>query len=59
MINAASIFTWCEANKPELAEVTGLAAKPKDERDTTNASLRYCTMMSARHQGTPERCGRV
>ena len=47
VINAASIFTWCEANKPELAEVTGLAAKPKDERDTTNASLRYCTMMSA------------
>ena len=47
VINAASIFTWSEANKPELAEVTGLVAKPKDERDTTNASLRYCTMMSA------------
>jgi hypothetical protein len=46
-INAASIFTWCQENKPELAEVTGLAPKPKDVRDTTNASLRYCTMMSA------------
>ena len=46
VINAASIYTWAEANKPELAEVTGLAPKPKDVRDTTNASLRYCTMMS-------------
>ncbi len=45
-INAASIYTWAEANKPELAEVTGLAPKPKDVRDTTNASLRYTVVMT-------------
>jgi ABC-type glycerol-3-phosphate transport system substrate-binding protein len=44
-INAASIYTWCQANKPELAEVTGLAPKPKNVRDTTNASLRYTLVM--------------
>lgn len=47
VINAASIYTWSQENKPELAEATGLAPKPKDVRDTTNAALRYCTMMSA------------
>jgi ABC-type glycerol-3-phosphate transport system substrate-binding protein len=41
VINAASIYTWAEANKPELAEVTGLAPKPSAERNTTNAGLRY------------------
>ena len=45
-INSASIYTWCETNKPELAEVTGLAPKPSDLRDTTNASLRYVLVMS-------------
>ena len=55
VINAASIFTWSQANKPELAEVTGLAPKPKDVRDTTNAGLRYCTVMSSGHQGTRTR----
>ncbi len=45
VINAASIYTWCQANKPELAEVTGLAPKPKGVRDTTNAGLRYTVVM--------------
>jgi ABC-type glycerol-3-phosphate transport system substrate-binding protein len=45
VINSASIYTWAQANKPELAEVTGLAPKPKDVRDTTNASLRYTVVM--------------
>lgn len=45
VINAASIYTWCAANKPELAEVTGLAPKPKAVRDTTNASLRYTVVL--------------
>jgi ABC-type glycerol-3-phosphate transport system substrate-binding protein len=58
VINAASIFTWAQENKPELAEVTGLAPKPKDERDTTNASLRYCTMMSANTE-VPEAAGEL
>jgi multiple sugar transport system substrate-binding protein len=46
VINAASIYTWAEANKPELAEVTGLAPKPSDLRDTTNAGLRYTVVMN-------------
>lgn len=45
-INAASIFTWSEENKPELAEATGLAPKPSAMRDTTNASLRYTVVMN-------------
>lgn len=40
-INAASIYTAAQANDPELAEVTGLAPKPKALRDTTDAGLRY------------------
>ena len=50
VINAASIFVWAEENKPELAEVTGLAPKPKDMRDTTNAGLRYTVVMSNESQ---------
>jgi multiple sugar transport system substrate-binding protein len=46
IINAASVYVWAEDNKPELAEATGLAPKPKDARDTTNASLRYTLVMS-------------
>lgn len=46
VINAASIFVWATENRPELAEVTGLAPKPKDVRDTTNAGLRYTLVMS-------------
>jgi len=41
VINAASIYVWCQENKPELAEVTGLAPKPSDLRNTTDAGLRY------------------
>jgi ABC-type glycerol-3-phosphate transport system substrate-binding protein len=52
VINAASIYTWAEANKPELAEVTGLAPKPSDLRDTTNASLRYTLVMN-KEAGNP------
>lgn len=46
VINAASIYVWATENRPELAEVTGLAPKPKDQRDTTNAGLRYTVVMS-------------
>jgi ABC-type glycerol-3-phosphate transport system substrate-binding protein len=46
VINAASIYVWCQANKPELAEAMGLAPKPKDVRDTTDAGLRYTLVMS-------------
>jgi ABC-type glycerol-3-phosphate transport system substrate-binding protein len=46
VINAASIYVWCEANKPELAEVTGLAPKPADLRDTTSAGLRYTLVLN-------------
>jgi len=46
VINAASIYVWCQANKPELAEVTGLAPKPKDLRDTTDAGLRYTLVLN-------------
>lgn len=45
VINAASIYVWLTENKPELAEVTGLAPKPKDVRDTTNAGLRYTVVL--------------
>ncbi|MBM3189859.1 MAG: extracellular solute-binding protein [Chloroflexi bacterium] len=45
VINAASIYVWCKANKPELAEVTGLAPKPKAVRDTTDAGLRYTVVL--------------
>lgn len=45
-INSASIYTWSQTNKPELAEATGLAPKPKAVRDTTNASLRYTVLMT-------------
>jgi ABC-type glycerol-3-phosphate transport system substrate-binding protein len=50
VINAASIYVWAQTNKPELAEVTGLAPKPKDARDTTNAGLRYTLVMSKESQ---------
>ena len=46
IINAASVYVWAEDNKPELAEATSLAPKPKDVRDTTNASLRYTLVLS-------------
>jgi ABC-type glycerol-3-phosphate transport system substrate-binding protein len=46
VINAASIYVWATENKPELAEATGLAPKPKDMRDTTSAGLRYTLVMS-------------
>ncbi len=46
VINAASIYVWATENRPELAEVTGLAPKPSNVLDTTNASLRYTTVMS-------------
>jgi len=46
VINAASIYVWATENKPELAEATGLAPKPKDMRDTTDAGLRYTVVMS-------------
>jgi multiple sugar transport system substrate-binding protein len=46
VINAASIYTWAEQNKPELAEVTGLAPKPADLYNTTNASLRYTVVLN-------------
>jgi ABC-type glycerol-3-phosphate transport system substrate-binding protein len=46
VINAASIYVWASENDPELAEATGLAPKPKDLRDTTDAGLRYTVVMS-------------
>lgn len=46
VINAASVYVWAVENRPELAEVTGLAPKPKDIRDTTDAGLRYTVVMS-------------
>ena len=46
VINAASIYVWAQTNKPELAEATGLAPKPSDLRDTTNAGLRYTLVMN-------------
>ena len=46
VINAASIYVWATENDPELAEATGLAPKPKDLRDTTDAGLRYTVVMS-------------
>lgn len=46
VINAASIFVWLEDNKPEIAEVTSLAPKPSDVRDTTNAGLRYTVVLN-------------
>jgi ABC-type glycerol-3-phosphate transport system substrate-binding protein len=46
VINAASIYVWCQENKPELAEVTGLAPKPSDQRDTTDAGLRYTLVLN-------------
>jgi ABC-type glycerol-3-phosphate transport system substrate-binding protein len=50
VINAASIYVWATENKPELAEATGLAPKPKDLRDTTDAGLRYTLVMSKESQ---------
>ncbi len=46
VINAASIYVTASKDKPALAEVTGLAPKPKAARDTTNASLRYTVAMA-------------
>jgi len=48
VINAASIYVAAQANDPELAENTGLAPKPKALRDTTDASLRYTVVQSAK-----------
>lgn len=50
VINAASIYTWAEDNKPELAEVTGLAPKPSDLLDTTDAGLRYTVVLNREAQ---------
>ena len=54
VINSASIYTWSQANKPELAEVTGLVGKPKNVRDTTTAGLRYtvCMPKVSKEKGT-------
>jgi ABC-type glycerol-3-phosphate transport system substrate-binding protein len=49
-INAASIYVWSVENKPELAEAMGLAPKPKDIRDTTDAGLRYTVVLSKESQ---------
>jgi multiple sugar transport system substrate-binding protein len=46
VINAASIYVSAQDTDPELAEATGLAPKPKDIRDTTNASLRYTVVQT-------------
>lgn len=46
VINAASIYVQASKDDPELAEATGLAPKPKDVRDTTDAGLRYTLVMS-------------
>lgn len=46
VINAASIYVAAQESDPELAEATGLAPKPKAERDTTDASLRYTVVKS-------------
>ena len=46
VINAASIYVTASQNKPALAEATGLAPKPKDKRDTTDAGLRYTLVMA-------------
>jgi hypothetical protein len=46
VINAASIYSLAQDTKPELAEVTGLAPKPSDLRDTTNASFRYALILN-------------
>lgn len=46
VINAASIYVNASQNDPELAEATGLAPKPKDMRDTTDAGLRYTLVMA-------------
>jgi ABC-type glycerol-3-phosphate transport system substrate-binding protein len=46
VINAASIYVNASQTDPELAEVTGLAPKPKDVRDNTDCSLRYTLVMS-------------
>jgi ABC-type glycerol-3-phosphate transport system substrate-binding protein len=46
VINAASIYVNASQNDPELAEATGLAPKPKDQRDTTDCGLRYTVVMS-------------
>ena len=58
VINAASIYVWAEANKPELAEVTGLAPKPADLRDTTDAGLRYTTVLTSQAKN-PDQSGRL
>ncbi len=52
VINAASIYVWAQNNKPELAEATHLAPKPKAVRDTTNAGLRY-TLVQNREARNP------
>jgi multiple sugar transport system substrate-binding protein len=46
VINAASIYVNASQNDPELAEATGLAPKPKEMRDTTDAGLRYTLVMA-------------
>jgi len=50
VINAASIYVWAGDNRPELQEVMGLSPKPKDMRDTTDAGLRYTTVVTSQAQ---------
>jgi hypothetical protein len=54
VINAASIYVWCQQNKPELAEVTGLAPKPKETRDTTDCGLRYTLVLNKSTNEAPK-----
>lgn len=47
VINAASIYVWAQENRPELAEAIGLSPKPKALRDTTDAGLRYVSVLTS------------
>lgn len=58
VINAASIYVAAQQNDPELAENTGLAPKPKALRDTTDASLRYTVVQSAKGKN-PEKASEL
>jgi ABC-type glycerol-3-phosphate transport system substrate-binding protein len=49
-INGAAIYFWLANNKPELAEVTGLALKPSDVRDTTDTMVGNAVVMSSGSQ---------
>lgn len=50
VINAASIYVWAGDNRPELQEAMGLSPKPADVRDTTDAGLRYLTVLTSQAQ---------